>query len=291
MQIATQMKEEVVLLSSDAIRGEIYGDENCQCNPGRVFDIMRQRTVAALSKGISVICDATNLSCKRRMNFLKSIAHINCEKACMVVVTTPEDIEERMKLRDRKVSMEVVHKQLCQFQCPNYYEGWDKIKVCYNSTPEACHASYKKLWAECNIPHDNPHHSLSVMEHMNKAADIAEDIAWKNEGLSLIHERWVARIHDIGKARTKSFTDRNGNPSEVAHYIGHQNYGAYYSLIFDNSDFDIPEKDSLDNACLIQWHMEHYLRNGNALLKFYDMLGPKLKNRLKVLEKADMHAH
>lgn len=291
MRIATQMKEEVVLLSSDAIRGEIYGDENCQRNPGHVFDIMHQRTVAALSNGISVIYDATNLGCKRRMNFLKSIAHINCEKVCTVVIATPEDIEERMKSRDRKVSMEVVHKQLCQFQCPNYYEGWDKIEVCYNSTPEACHASYKKLWAECNIPHDNPHHSLSVMEHMNKAADIAEDIAWKAEGLSLVHERWVARIHDIGKARTKSFTDRNGNPSEVAHYIGHQNYGAYYSLIFDNSDFDIPEKDSLDNACLIQWHMEHYLRNGNALLKFYDMLGPKLKNRLKVLEKADMHAH
>lgn len=291
MRIATQMKEEVVLLSSDAIRGEIYGDENCQRNPGRVFDIMHQRAVAALSKGISVIYDATNLSCKRRMNFLKSIAHINCEKACMVVVATPEDIEERMKSRDRKVSMEVVHKQLCQFQCPNYYEGWNKIKICYNSTPEACHASYKKLWAECNIPHDNPHHSLSVMEHMNKAADIAEDIAWKTEELSLVHERWVARIHDIGKARTKSFTDRNGNPSDIAHYIGHQNYGAYYSLIFDNSDFDIPEKDSLDNACLIQWHMEHYLRNGNALLKFYDMLGPELKNRLKVLEKADMHAH
>ena len=66
MRIASQMKEEVVLLSSDAIRGEIYGDENCQRDPGRVFDIMHQRTVAALSQGISVIYDATNLSCKRR---------------------------------------------------------------------------------------------------------------------------------------------------------------------------------------------------------------------------------
>lgn len=40
MRIASQMKEEVVLLSFDAIRGEIYGDENCQRDPGRVFDIM-----------------------------------------------------------------------------------------------------------------------------------------------------------------------------------------------------------------------------------------------------------
>lgn len=291
MRIVSQMKEEVVLLSSDAIRGEIYGDENCQRDPGRVFDIMHQRTVAALSQGISVVYDATNLSCKRRMNFLKSIAHIDCHKECIVVVTTPEDIAERMQHRDRKVPYIVVHKQLCQFQCPNYYEGWDKIEVYYNSTPEACHASYKKLWAECDIPHDNPHHSLTVMEHMNKAADIAEDLAWKTEGLSLVNERWIARIHDVGKPRTKSFADRNGNSSEVAHYIGHQNYGAYYSLVFDNCDFDISEKDSLDNACLIQWHMEHYLRKGDALIKFYDMLGPKLKARLKVLEKADMTAH
>lgn len=291
MKIATQTKEEVIILSSDAIRGEIYGDENCQRNPGRVFDIMHQRTVAALSQDISVIYDATNLNCKRRMNFLKSIAHIDCRKECVVVVTTPEDIAERMQHRDRKVPYIVVHKQLCQFQCPNYYEGWDTIRIIHNSTPEACHASYKKLWAECDISHDNPHHSLSVMEHMNQAADIAENLAWKDDDLSLVHERWVARIHDIGKARTKSFIDRDGNPSKVAHYIGHQNYGAYYSLIFDNSDFDISEKDSLDNACLIQWHMEHYLRKGDALCKFYAMFEPKFRKRLHCLEKADKAAH
>lgn len=291
MQMASQMKEEVVLLSSDTIRGEIYGDENCQRDPGRVFNIMHQRTVFALSHGISVIYDATNLSCRRRMNFLKSIAHIDCRKECVVVVTTPEDILERMQHRDRKVPHIVVHKQLCQFQCPNYYEGWDSIQICYNSAPEDCHASYKKLWRECNIPHDNPHHSLTVKEHMNKTASIAEDMAWKDNGLSLVHERWVARIHDIGKARTKSFTDRNGNPTEIAHYIGHQNYGAYYSLIFDNADFDISLNDSLDNACLIQWHMEHYLRKGSALDKFYKMIGPKLEKRLHILEKADKAAH
>lgn len=290
MQIALKRKD-TLLYSSDSIRGEIYGDENCQSNPGRVFDILHQRVVKGLSDGHDVIMDATNLSCKRRMNFLKSIAHIDCRKECVVVVTTPEDIAERMQYRDRKVPYIVVHKQLCQFQCPNYYEGWDSIQIKYNSTPEACHASYKKLWAECDIPHDNPHHSLSVMEHMNKAADIAEDSAWKDEDLSLVHERWVARIHDIGKARTKSFIDHDGNSSEVAHYIGHQNYGAYYSLIFDNSDFDISEKESLDNACLIQWHMEHYSRKGPALDKFYIMIGPKLKKRLKILEKADMTAH
>jgi len=291
--IATQIAQKTgaEIVSSDAIRGEIYGDENCQVNPAKVFEIVHNRIHKALREDRDVIMDATNLSCKRRMSFLKSIAHIDCCKECVVVVTTPEDIEERMKSRDRKVPMEVVHKQLCQFQCPNYYEGWDSVWIEYNSTSLASHASYKKLWAECDIPHDNPHHSLSVMEHMNQAADIAEDFAWKDDDLSLVHERWVARIHDIGKARTKSFTDRNGKPSEVAHYIGHQNYSAYYSLIFDNADFDISLKDSLDNACLIQWHMEHYLRNGSALDKFYKMIGPKLEKRLHILEDADAAAH
>ena len=280
-----------IIYSSDSIREEIYGDENCQKNPGQVFDILHQRVTKALFQGFDVVYDATNLSCKRRMNFLKSIAHIDCKKTCVVVVTTPEDIEERMKLRDRKVPMEVVHKQLCQFQCPNYYEGWDKIVVSYNSKPEDCHTSYKKLGRECDIPHDNHHHSLNIFDHMSKTADIAEDFAWKDDELSLVNERWVARIHDIGKPRCKTFTDRNGNATTEAHYFGHQNYSAYYSLIFDNSDFDISLNDSLDNACLIQWHMEHYLRNGSALDKFYKMIGPKLEKRLHVLEKADKAAH
>ena len=87
------------IYSSDAIRAEIYGDENCQKNPGRVFDILHQRVCRDLRDGYDVIYDATNLNCKRRMGFLKSIAHIDCKKTCVVVVTTPEDIEERMKLR------------------------------------------------------------------------------------------------------------------------------------------------------------------------------------------------
>lgn len=280
-----------IIHSSDIIRGEIYGDENCQANPGRVFDILNQRTIKDLKAGFDVIYDATNLNCKKRMNFLKLISSIDCEKQCIVVVATPEDIAERMQHRDRKVPLEVVHRQLCQFQCPNYYEGWDEIEVKYTSTADECLRSYCKIWEECDIPHDNPHHSLSVLEHMERAADIAEDESWKSDDLSLVHERWVARIHDIGKPRCKSFVDRNGNITDVAHYFGHQNYGAYYSLVFDNGDFDISLEDSLDNACLIQWHMERYIRDSASLKKLYDMLGPKLSRRLHILEYADRAAH
>ena len=286
MRIASQMQEEVVMLSSDAIRGEIYGDESCQRDPGRVFDIMYQRTIAALSQGTNVIYDATNLSCKRRMNFLKSIAHIDCRKECVVVVATPEDIEHRMKARERKVPMEVVHKQIAQFQCPHFYEGWNDIRIEWTSQIVSCLESCKALDNESFIPHDNPHHSLSVRQHMVRA----EEIVSANP-LASSDDEWIARIHDWGKPRVKTFTDRNGNPTNVAHYRNHQNVSAYYSLVFEGANLDCPVVQVLDEACIIQWHMEHYLRQGKALERFYEMIGPELSRRLHILEEADKAAH
>ena len=62
-----------LIVSSDAIRGEIYGDENCQTDPGKIFNIVHQRIHKALVEGKDVIMDATNLSCKRRMTFLRDL--------------------------------------------------------------------------------------------------------------------------------------------------------------------------------------------------------------------------
>lgn len=282
--IAKETGAEIV--SSDAIRGEIYGDENCQANPAKVFEIVHQRVHRALREGHDVIMDATNLSCKRRMAFLRTLKNIPCKKTCVVVIATPEDIEERMKHRERKVPMDVVHKQMCQFQCPNYYEGWDEIEIKHTSTIEAGFVSCWKLIKETNIPHDNHHHSLNIYEHMRAAQDYAKKHSDDYE------DEWVAFVHDVGKPRVKTYVDSKGMPSTEAHYYGHQNYGAYYNLLFDGTIID-PEssKASLDNACLVQWHMEHYIRRGEALQKFYEMIGPELSRRLRILEEADGAAH
>lgn len=279
------------IVSSDAICGEIYGDENCQANPAKVFEIVHNRIHTALREGRDVVYDATNLSCKRRMAFLKTIAHLDVYKRCVVVVATPEDIEERMKLRERKVPMEVVHKQLCQFQCPNYYEGWDKIIVRWESNRFACAKSFSRLYdTECYIPHDNSHHTFGVRRHMEEAEVIVE-----NNPMATIEDTWVASMHDCGKPRCKTFTDKKGNRTEEAHYYGHQNYSAYYTLIREGSYGDRGQPldmcAAIDNACLVQWHMEHYLRNESSLAKFYEMIGPELTARLHILEEADEAAH
>jgi predicted kinase len=287
--VAQRIAEETgaYIASSDAIRGQIYGDENCQANHARVFEILHKDILHRLKAGQDCVYDATNLSCKRRMAYLKTLAHLDITKRCVVVITTPEDIKERMEKRERKVPMEVVHRHIEQFQCPNFYEGWDDIQVEFNSDHWSCHESWKKLWLQCEMPHDNHHHSLDIDEHMFKAGIHA---AADGRGDSVM-DGWVARTHDLGKGVTKVFRDRDGNPTKEAHYYNHQNVGAYYSLIHSCCDFDQDLGYMLDDACLIQWHMEHYLRKGPALDKFYKMIGPELERRLHILEDADKAAH
>ena len=62
-----------VWLSSDAIRAELWGDENDQQHPETVFRIMNKRLMAALGEDLNVIYDATNLSAKRRRALVSQI--------------------------------------------------------------------------------------------------------------------------------------------------------------------------------------------------------------------------
>ena len=50
-----------IILSSDALRKEFYGDERIQDNPAFIFEQMRIRTLQALKEGKNVAYDATNL--------------------------------------------------------------------------------------------------------------------------------------------------------------------------------------------------------------------------------------
>ena len=109
----------VVHLSSDAIRKEIYGDENCQDDPGRVFNIMHERTLEALRNGYDVIYDATNITRKSRLSILKQLpAYV--EKKCIIVWAMIEECIERDSKRDRTVSVEVINKMLQCFEAPFY---------------------------------------------------------------------------------------------------------------------------------------------------------------------------
>lgn len=280
-----------IVVSTDAIRGELWGDENDQQNPAKVFEEAHRRIKYLLKSDYWVVFDATNLSARRREGFLNQINHIDCHKECAVIITPPKVIKERMKERERKVPDEVVEKQIRTFQCPLYYEGWDDIYILHDDSCQ--YENVEKYENLCYmVKNDNHNHSTeTVGEHID-AALLYFGVNYtcrRDLDVPLIAE--AVRYHDIGKPFTKVYTNAKGEPTKEAHYYGHQNYSAYLYLM-THPDIYIDEElqyRHLIIANLIQFHMEHFFRTPENLKKFYKKTG--LGAELKVIHKCDMAGH
>ncbi len=259
-----------VWMSSDAIRERLYGDANCQDNPGKVFEIMREETVEALNNGFDVIYDATSVTRKSRYSILSATPR-HVRKRC-VIVWAPLDVTfSRDALRDRSVGPEVIERMLKRFEAPFYDEGFDDISVHISDVYYNKALYYKNLVNAMDIPHDNPHHSLNVLEHCKRCCTSLYDVAPPmviNAGF----------LHDIGKPYTKTFTNTKGEVTETAHYYGHQAVGAWLSYGI--------EGHSPTLAWLISTHMAPFINQ-----KYYNSLPNCYKKWIDVLHKADKEAH
>ena len=265
------LDEFTIHLSSDAIRKEIYGDENCQDDPSRVFNIMHERTLKALKDGINVIYDATNITRKSRLSILKQLpAYV--EKKCIITWAPIDECIGRDACRERTVGVEVINKMLQRFEAPFYDEGFDDIEI-YFSGYQPGSSYYDEHMENLKIPHDNPHHTADVAEHCRLCG----------EGLANLDLPWVVKtagfVHDIGKPYTKTFVNTKGETTDVAHYYGHQGVGAWisYGFMYTNR---------IVLAWLISTHMSPMLNQ-----KYYNSLDPLYKNWIDALHKADLEAH
>ena len=75
-----------LIFSSDAIRKELFGDENDQTDNNLVFNTLHNRIRTAMKDGFSVVYDATNINAKRREGFLREMAKVNCHKHCVFML-------------------------------------------------------------------------------------------------------------------------------------------------------------------------------------------------------------
>lgn len=151
-------------ITSDGIRKELYGDENCQDDHNRVFNLMYERTLDALKNGYNVVYDATNITRKNRKSILDRLpAYVT--KECVIVWAPIDVCIERDSIRERTVGKAVIEKMLRRFEAPFYDEGFDYITV--QNTAEYDKDEYTINAVEAiNIPNDNPHHtSGSILEH------------------------------------------------------------------------------------------------------------------------------
>lgn len=255
-------------LSSDLIRAELYGDESTQGDPVTVFSLMQKRATEALNSGKSVLYDATNMTRKDRAGIISACPR-HAQVEAHVIWAPIETCIVRDANRERTVGQTVIDKMLKRFQAPYFDEGFDDIKIIRpDGFDEYVYAT--KCMNDMNIPHDNPHHTLSVYEHCIEASRQIDDTQ------SDLY--YAATIHDVGKPYVKSFTDSKGNPCETAHYYQHQCVGAWLSYGFP---FVTPKI-----AWFVSEHMSPFMNT-----KYYRSLPSYLKKDIDTLHEVDLNAH
>lgn len=275
-----------VTFSSDKLREEMFGDVNEQSKNDELFQELHKRIKDCLKSGKNATYDACNISSKRRRAFLQELNKIDCEKCCIVMATPYEQCLENNAARDRKVPVEVIDRMYRHWNTPAMFEKWDNIKVVYWEGSEKSRDIDEWLQAHMNYDQHNPHHTLTLGEH---CAAVGNQF---KEGSLL---RYVGYLHDVGKPRVMSFTNSKGEPTDSAHYYGHENAGAYDALFFDYG-VGGAECSPLDVSLLINLHMRPYYwekDGGNEKLrnKYEKLWGNGVFILVKMLHEADKAAH
>jgi len=117
------------IVSTDAIRAEICGDESDQSQNSKVFMIAKDRIQSLLSDDKKVMFDATNLKERDRKKVLSWIEGINCWCACYFFNTPIEECIKRQDQRARKVPVEVIRRMAEFMTLPRASEGFDYVHI------------------------------------------------------------------------------------------------------------------------------------------------------------------
>ena len=269
-----------VLISSDAIRKELFGIEQDQSNNDLVFKTYYNRFKDALKNKQNIILDATNCTYKTRKRIFAEISSLKLNSKVEVtawVMNAPlEVILRRDKDREKSVGDNVIYKFLASYQHPQYFEGFDSIV--YDRFSMFSFDEYEKIINKMNeFNQDNPHHLYTLGHHCARVADNyhQNDIMW-----------WAGRLHDIGKLNTKSF-DENG----VAHYYNHDCVGAYH--IASHTELVNLESWELNKMLFIinnHMHAHNDFRGEKAEKKYRDFFGDEWFDELMQFAEYDRRA-
>lgn len=308
-------RDDIIYLSSDGIREELYGDENVQQDHAKVFALMAERSKEALKDGKHVIYDATNLNRKKRRGLLQQLPR-SVHKTAVYIATDFNITKEQNANRDRVVPQEVIDNMYKNLQIPIYSEGWDNIIFQYddqtleNDFPkqfsDAVRAGvlfgregleimefmatyFEEFFKIYDMPQDSKYHSFSVSRHIYYVYKHVLDNYETEDETEKELMLWTALLHDTGKAFCKSFKNRKGEDTRYANFIGHEYVGSQLAVnVLKRMGFD--ESFIHNVATLIQFHM--YLLDESAnrdKLKAY--VGEDMFKKLEFLRDADTLAH
>ncbi len=277
--------KDAVIVSSDTIRKEL-GYEQGQ-GTGKVFEIMQKMSKEALLKGENVIFDATNLTRKRRMGIINGLNNVPCTKKCVLFTEPYEECLRRNATRTGfdLVPDDIMYSMLTNFQTPMLCEGFDDIEIIQTVKGRDI---TEYLEQAKGFDQENHHHDLPLLEHLLGAEQYISDNYNGSEN-DKVYMLLAAVYHDVGKLVTKKFVDSKGEPSNEAHYYGHENAGAY---MFLSADTGISTEESLYISSLINWHMRPYIEMSQSKREFEkNLVGKDFWGKIEFLHAADEYAH
>ena len=266
----------LLVLDSDVLREELCnGNWADQSHNDEVFAEMQKRTIAALQAGHSVVYCATNLSMKRRIQLLERLRKMFPQYIyeCRVFVRTLDTLFAQNDGREHRVPSYVINRQLRQFQLPVKNEGWDNISYDIEKVSlDYWHDIQRRV--EAFGSQDNPHHTLTLSEHLEACFDLMNSMAY-HASPNFLNLLQAADWHDVGKIFTRTY-DEEG----IAHYFGHENIGAQIALLCGVKPYV---------AQLINYHMVPY--EYKALTTWKKRFDEDMWDDLLLLHRADEGAH
>lgn len=294
-------KEEFVVLSSDDIREELYGDPSIQGKPAEVFNLMNKRVKTALLNNKNIIYNDTNIKVKDRRGVLSEVKKFKdyMRYAVIIGTTYPQCLinnKKRAKEGGRFVPEEVIKRMYYSFEPPHTFEGFNKIEVYYPFIKP--YRDYKEEIKKLKkVPHDcEPYHKYSIGTHINRAAKMAKVDIKKGKLDNLFFDAYadyyksilptILFLHDLGKAETKSFVDSKGNSCDRAHYYHHENVGAYNYMFYNLEGKDYKPSSHYDYniAAAIAYHMRPFSwTNQKTEEKYKKLWGIHLFNLIKAV--------
>lgn len=294
-EIAEKFEGEIHIHSSDSLREELFGDvnENSRDSNEKLFRVLHRRIKDDLQKGVSVVYDATNVNKKNRLEFLRFIEDVDCEKLCVLVMLPYHMCLTRNMNRERVVPPNVIERMYRRFQPPSKKEGWDGFFIYVNCDSSEIEAySVNTLFNNASgidyFNQENSHHKDTLGMHSRKVADLMHEYKPELE--------YTALIHDVGKLFTKSRKNAKGEDDGDCHYYNHNCVGAYESIFYLLNDTDLEDAEKIIyNANLIYYHMVPYNKDWNdtesKVRRLKSQLGEELYEDIVLLHRCDKESH
>lgn len=295
--VAAEMQknnQNTVIVSSDALREELFGDYEDQDHNKEVFKEFHRRIRVNLLNNMNVIADATNLTMKSRRVILNNISDLDVYKICYIIAKPEFWCILDNFCREHVVPTEVIDRQIKRFQIPFYEEGFNEIKILRNKDPLVLNGQIpdnlyfgKNMLFRLmvNFNQNSPYHIYTLDKHCLLAYQLFEksiDAKYhKNKAFKL-----GSKLHDLGKVYTKENDDKG-----ISHFYNHSEYGSYYLL----SQLKFPDgwtdDDLLDCCFLVNYHMLPFgWKTNKTKQRWKERFGEYKYNLLIDFHKCDMEA-